>query len=181
MVTFLETQLAYANQAQDMSVMTTLDQNGWLPLHHALRNNACLGSIKLLVKGNPSALRVIDYSGLFPLHIACEFSMADVLQFLVELNDTCLNHCDENKNSPLHYACRGGNCSTVKYLLERHAPSVSERNADNKLPIHLLCESDTEKVDHDCPEFIEAIWCLLLAYPETVLQDKETAKILKRG
>jgi len=60
-VNFLETQLAYAHKAQDIIAMTTLDSNGWLPLHHALYNNAPLGAIKLLVKGNPSALGRTDH------------------------------------------------------------------------------------------------------------------------
>ena len=30
---FLQTQIVYARQAQDMTAMTTIDENGWLPLH----------------------------------------------------------------------------------------------------------------------------------------------------
>ena len=37
--------------------MTTPDEKGQLPLHTALQNNATLGSIKLLVKGNDSVLQ----------------------------------------------------------------------------------------------------------------------------
>jgi len=166
---FLETQMTYARKAQDIIAMHTLDSNGWLPLHHALHNKAPLGAIKLLEKGNPCALQVIDYQGLFPLHIACEFSTADIVQFLVELNDSCLDHCDSNKNYPLHHACREGNFGVVKYLLESRVPSVSERNGNNKLPIHLLCESVLGVVDRESPEYVEVIWRLILAYPETVL------------
>jgi len=87
----------------------------------------------------------------------------------VELNDSCLDHCDSNKNYPLHHACREGNFGVVKYLLESRVPSVSERNGNNKLPIHLLCESGNDKVDHESAEYVETIWRLLVAYPETVL------------
>ena len=166
---FLETQLAYAHKAQDIIDMHTLDINGWLPLHHALCNNAPLGAIKLLVKGNPSALGRTDHQGMLPLHIACEFSTADVVQFLMEPNDSFLNVCDLNKDSLLHYACRGGKCDVVKYLLEAHASSISERNGNNKLPIHLLCESGEDVVDRESPEYVETIWRLLVAYPVTVL------------
>eukprot|EP00984_Skeletonema_dohrnii_P010322 scaffold4008_cov85-Skeletonema_dohrnii-CCMP3373.AAC.2 len=51
--------------------MTTPDGNGQLPLHTALQSNVRLGSIKLLVKGNPPALQSTDNSGSLPLHIAC--------------------------------------------------------------------------------------------------------------
>ena len=73
LVNFLEAQLKHVRQAQDTSAMTTLDDNGRLPLHIALHDKACLGAIKLLTRGNPSALRVADNQGSFPLHIACEF------------------------------------------------------------------------------------------------------------
>ena len=107
---FLQTQLVYARQAQDMTAMTTPDVNGWLPLHHALKDNASLGSIKLIVRGNPAAVRVADQKGAYPLHIACEFSPVKVVKYLLELyGDTVLNIVDANNNSPLHYACRGGN------------------------------------------------------------------------
>ena len=52
-------------------------------------------------------------------------------------------------------------------LLERNVPSISERNADDKLPIHLLCGSD--KVDRNSLEYVDAIWRLLLAHPQTVV------------
>eukprot|EP00579_Thalassiosira_antarctica_P015115 CAMPEP_0201944838 /NCGR_PEP_ID=MMETSP0903-20130614/53596_1 /ASSEMBLY_ACC=CAM_ASM_000552 /TAXON_ID=420261 /ORGANISM="Thalassiosira antarctica, Strain CCMP982" /LENGTH=944 /DNA_ID=CAMNT_0048487893 /DNA_START=264 /DNA_END=3100 /DNA_ORIENTATION=- len=165
----LEAQMAYVRQAQDIIAMQTTDDNNRLPLHHALFNNASLGAIKLLVKGNPLAVQVSDRQRMLPLHIACELSTVEVVKFLVELKDFGLDHCDVKKDSPLHYACRGGNCGTVKYLLERSASQVSERNVGNKLPIHLLCESGTDKVDRESPEFVETIWHLLKAHHETVL------------
>ena len=159
--------MAYARTAQDMAAMTTLDSNGWLSLHQALRDNAPLGAIKLLLSAFPIALRVIDGRGLLPLHIACKYSSADVVNYLLELNDTFLNHCDTNKDAPLHHACQGGNCGVVKLLLDRNVPSVSERNDDGKLPFHLLCEASAQ-VDSNSLDYVETIWQLLLAHPETV-------------
>jgi len=162
-VQFLEAQMAYARTAQDVRAMS------WLPLHKALHDKATLGSIKLLVQANPSALRVIDNQGSLPLHIACESSSTDVVEYLLELDDTFLNHFDSGRNSPLHYACLGGNCRTVTYLLERNVPSVSEPNNDGKLPFHLLCETEGQ-VDRDSLEYVDTIWQLLLAHPQTVSQ-----------
>ena len=152
----------------------TRTQNGGtgsLPLHRALSNNATLGAIKLLVKGNPESLQVANNQGSLPLHIACEFSSVKVVQFLLELNgnDSCLDHLDIEGNSPLHYACRGGSYNTVKYLLGRNASSVSERNADGKLPIHLLCEAEIDEVGEESTQYVEAIWLLLLANPTGVM------------
>ena len=171
-LSFLEAQLAYVEKAKDTTTMTTLDENGWLPLHHALKSNAPLGSIKLLVKGNPLAVRTADNNLAFPIHIACEFSSAKVVQFLAEKFGISVDQRDKNNDSILHYACRGGNPSVVKYLLESHAPLVASAtvNAKGELPIHLLCESMRgEDDDSENIEYIETIWLLLLANPEVVM------------
>ena len=168
-MSFLEAQLVYARRANDRRAMTTPDQNGQLPLHRALHDKATFGAIKLLVNGNPAALQVADNLGRFPLHIACESSAVEVVKYLVELDSTRLNDCDVNGNSPLHCACLVGNCGVIKYLLERHVRSISEGNAANKLPIHLLlCDCGEDTVDRESPEYLETIWRLLLAHPETL-------------
>ena len=167
-IDFLQTQLVYARQAQDMTAMTTVDDDGWLPLHRALKNNTPLGSIKLLVRGNRAALQVADRNGVYPLHIACLFRSAKVVKYLVELAGDTLDRCDANKDSPLHYACRGGKCGVVKYLLEANVPSVSERNNDNKLAVHLLFECGENILDRESMEYVETVWQLLLANPEVV-------------
>ena len=167
-IEFLQTQLVYARQAQDMTAMTTVDDDGWLPLHRALKDNAPLGSIKLLVNGNPAAVQVADQNGAHPLHIACEFSSVKVVKYLVDLDGDTLNNVDTKNNSPLHYACRRGNLGIVKYLLQANVPSVSDRNNDNKLAIHLLLECGSVILDRDSLEYIETIQQLLLANPEVV-------------
>ena len=167
-IDFLQAELVYARRAQDMTTMTTLDENGQLPLHRALKDNATFGSIKLLVKGNPSALRVMDNSYALPLHIACQFSLVKVAEYLVQCNQVILNHVDANNNSPLHCACRGGNLCVIKFLLEPNVPSVSERNNDNKLAIHLLLECGDNILDRESLEYVETVYQLILANPEVV-------------
>ena len=168
-ICFLDIQLEYVQKSKDSQALAVQDCNGRLPLHHALLNNASLGSVKLLVKGNPAALQVADNHGTLPLHIACEFCSVDVVEFLVEPFDGCLKVSDVKKNLPLHYACRGGNCGVVKYLLEKQAAPVSARNVDDKLPICLLCECDENNVDTKKTVYTETIWRLLLAHPETLM------------
>ncbi len=149
--------------------MTSPDSNGWLPLHDALHENAPLGTIKLIVRGYLWTLEVADNKGALPLHIACEFSSAGVVEYLLELDDRALNQCDTKNDTALHFACRGGNCSVVTYLLKRNVPAVSERNLDNKLPIELLFEAGEDKIDRDGTEFVETVWLLLLANPMALL------------
>ena len=173
LVSYLYTQMGYATKAQNRNGMRRCDCTGSLPLHQAIRSRAPLGSIKLLVKGNPEAVNEPDGSRIHPLEIASEISKVDIVKYLAELSPDRLSACDVSNNFPLHHACRGGNCEVIEYLLERPMSSatVSERNADDMLPIHLFCEfvNEYENEDEDTPEYTEMIWRLLSAYPETVL------------
>ena len=139
--------------------------------HHALKDGAPLGSIKLLVEGNPSALRTADRKLAFPLHIACEFSSVQVVKFLLELEGIPVSHLDTNKDSILHYACRGRNLGVIKYLLENHPSLVAsvEMNLNKDLPLHLLCEAGKSRKNSDRTLHIETIWLMLLADPEALM------------
>jgi len=178
---FLSSQMSFAYKSKDETAMRTRDRTGSLPLHKAIRDDESLGTIKLLVKGNPEAVDIPDRRRMLPLDIASEDSTVGVVKYLAELSPDRLNRCDENNNYPLHHACRGGNCEVIQYLLERpkSSASVSERNAGGILPIHLFCkfvneqEQEEEEVEDDEEDdnakYTETIWRLLTAYPETVL------------
>ena len=167
---FINSERVYARQAKNRSLMTTPDDNGQLPLHTALQNNVRLGSIKLLVKGNPSAIRSIDDSGALPLHIACQHhDSASVVGYMISLAGSTLDAVDRQGNTALHYACRGFKYETISMLLDKFdAVSVSTRNAQKKLPIDLLWESNAVE-DRQSVEYTENVFRLLKAYPETVM------------
>ena len=164
---FINGELVYAHQAKKLYPMMTYDDNGYLPLHRALQNKVRLGSIKLLVKGNPHALQS-PYSAL-PLHVACRHhDSANVVRYLIGLDTTSLGATDREGNTALHYACRGAKYQTIALLLEKYnAVSVSKRNAQNKLPIDLLWESN-EVSDRESLKHTETVFRLLRAYPEIV-------------
>jgi len=167
---FINTQLVHARQAKDRRLMTTPDGNGQLPLHTALQSNIRLGSIKLLVKGNPTALRFPDNRGVIPLHVACQHhDSADVIQYLIELDALNLDAVDRRGDTALHYACRGAKYDTIAMLLEKYdAVSVSKRNAQKKLPIDILWESN-DVLDRGSIEYTESVFRLLKAYPEAIM------------
>eukprot|EP00984_Skeletonema_dohrnii_P017202 scaffold7783_cov85-Skeletonema_dohrnii-CCMP3373.AAC.3 len=169
-IAFIICQLDCSRQAADLRLMMTPDDNGQLPLHTALQNNVRLGSIKLLVKGNLSAIRSIDDSGRLPLHVACaHHNSASVIQYLIGLANVTLDAIDRQGNTVLHYACRGAKYDTIALLLETYdALSVSKRNAHGKLPIDLLWES-SEVLDRESTEYTESVFRLLKVYPETVM------------
>ena len=167
---FITSQLVYSHQARDHRLMTTPDDNGQLPLRTALQSNARLGSVKLLVKGNPPAVQSPDNSGSLPLHIACAYhDSASVVQYLIGLDATTLDAVDHDNNTALHYACRGAKYETIVMLLGKYdAVSVSKRNAQKKLPIDLLWESNSVE-DRESVEYTESVFRLLKAYPEMMM------------
>eukprot|EP00984_Skeletonema_dohrnii_P030062 scaffold21178_cov98-Skeletonema_dohrnii-CCMP3373.AAC.2 len=167
---FLNGELVYSRKAKDHRLMTTPDDNGRLPLHRALQNIASLGSIKLLVKGNPSALQTPDNHGALPLHVASQHhNSASVIKFLIGLDATTLDAVDHEGNTALHYACRGAKYVTIAMLLEKYdAVSVSKRNDNGSLPIDLLWESN-EVEDRESIEYTESVFRLLKAYPEAIM------------
>ena len=166
---FINGELVYAQRAKDLRLMNTPDDSGRLPLHRALQSNVRLGSIKLLVKGNPSAIRTFDRSSLIPLHIACQHhNSTDVVRYLVELDTAILDTVDRDGNTALHHACQNATYDTIAMLLEDYdAISVSRQNYQQKLPIDLLWDSSA--VDRDDLEYVESTFRLLKAYPETVV------------
>ena len=168
---FINGELVYARQAKDHCLMMTRDDNGRLPLHTALQNNVRLGSIKLLVNGNPSAIWNIDTNLALPLHVACEHhDSASVVQHLLSLDATVLDAVDRDGNTALHCACRGAKHDTISMLLENYdAISVSKRNANGKLPIELLWESN-EVSDRESLKYTECVFRLLCANPEMFYQ-----------
>jgi len=171
--TFINTQLNYARQARSYTVRQTKkrDKNGQAPLHRALRDNALLGSIKLLVKRNPSVVLVPDNSGALPLHVAIQHhDSTKMVDYLIGLDPNTLTAMDRGGNTALHLACRGAKYDTITLLLEKYgAVSVSQCNVCNKLPIHLLFESNAVANREDDTKYLESVFQLLRAYPETVM------------
>jgi len=165
---FLETHTDKANNARNIDAMTRTDENGHLPLHQAILDGDRLGSIKLIVNGNPSAVQAADVDGALPLDLACRAEKWLLVNYLLELDSSALGQSDRRGNSPLHYACFGGNISVIKHLLQKQPQPVSTPNADKKLPIHLLWECN-EDIDRESAKYVEAVWRLLRAYPVTSL------------
>ena len=166
---FVEKQAKFAATARDMEAMTTLDDNGYLELHRGLCNGASLGSIKLLVNANPDALQIATHEGSYPIHLACQYSTVDVVEFLLGKYDGCLNAHDARGDYPLHIACREGNYAMVNILLQKPMAPVLARNSDNEIPVNLLFDTTKERnVDEKGTEYLETLWHMLLLLPDVV-------------
>ena len=72
--------------------MLEQDGDGRLLLHYALvDDDVSLGSIKLMMKVNPNAVRIAGHRGLIALHIACQCRSLDMVKLLVEFDKGCMD------------------------------------------------------------------------------------------
>ena len=122
-----------------------------------------LGTIKLMVKANPAIVNAADKRGYTPLNIVLDRGFNHIAKNLIKVDVECLSKSDSRGNFLLHHACRAGNCNIVDFILETSKYGASVRNSEGKLPIQLLMyDADC---DRDSIEYVSAIHCLLLAYP----------------
>jgi len=147
---------------------------GPYPLHSIIMKNECLGSIKLLVKGNPAALQIPNDDGVIPLHLAVQHHHSiEVIQFLIKFDRSTLIMSDSEGNTALHHACSCARYNIVTLLLKRHgAVSVSKQNLKGKLPIELLlfrADSDST-LDNDSTTYTSTVYHLLRSYPDTLMK-----------
>eukprot|EP00956_Cyclotella_meneghiniana_P023869 scaffold47168_cov25-Cyclotella_meneghiniana.AAC.3 len=105
MIEFLQSQIELESQAREDR---TVDSNGELPIHRALRNrDASFGGIKIMIKANPASINIANTQGQTLLHIAIQSSNLDTVKYLVGCHNDLLKTLDNNQNLPLHYACLG--------------------------------------------------------------------------
>ena len=160
-VTFFESQLEFVRQSSEE---TASDENGQLSIHRGLYSrDLSLGTIKLMVKANPTIISAADNQGCIPLHISCQIGDFDIAKYLIESNVDSLEVYDMEGNCSLHHACLAGNCEIINCILEKSAHGSSLRNSEGKLPIQsLLYDAD---INRDSLEYVGAVYGLLSAYP----------------
>ena len=160
-VTFFESQRKFVRRSKRD---TTPDENGQLPIHRGLLDKVLrLGTIKLMVKANPTIINAADNQGYIPLHIACRNGDFDIAKYLIETNIDSLEINDMEGNCALHHACLAGNCEIINCILNKSTHGLSMRYSNGMLPIQvLLYKADCNR---DSLEYVSAIYGLLLAYP----------------
>jgi len=120
-----------------------VDNRGWLPLHHAVRNNAPLEMIQLLVEGYPEGVQVADKQGSTVLHIACRrgADKPDIRHLLIQCNSSLLS-VDNNGFTPLHVACKHGATLPLAlplHLAEEFRECCVMQDKSGELPLHKAC------------------------------------------
>ena len=161
-LTFFESQLEFVRQSAEE---TAPDENEQLSIHRGLYSrDLSLGTIKLMVKANPTIISAADSQGCIPLHIACQIRDFDIAKYLIESNIDSLEVYDLKGNCALHRACLAGSCDIINCILEKATHGSSVRNSSGKLPIHLLLyDAD---INRGSLENVGAVYVLLLAYPD---------------
>ena len=79
---------------------------------------------------------------------------------------------DTEGNAALHYACHSAKYDTITLLLDKYGADRYryQRNAQKQLPIDLLWGSDEVlDIDRGSVDYVESVFRLLRAYPETVM------------
>lgn len=145
---------------------------GPFPLHSVIMKNDCLGSIKLLVEGNPAAVQTLDNDGAIPLHLAVQHHHSiEAIQFLIKFDRSTLIMTDSEGNTALHHACRGANYEVIALLLEKYdAVSITTQNLRGKLPIELLFFETDSALDRNSSRYTATIFHLLRSYPNTLMK-----------
>ncbi len=170
---FVEKQKEYCVSAHnDDEHLTTPDEHGRLLLHKALADkDVSLGTIKMIVDKQNTAVHVADNDGLYPLHIASMNCTVDTLCHVLGVDDKgAVNKVDNEGNNILHATCKTGNLKVVEYIIDRHGSLATKANNKGQFPIVTLLDKDgkegnvTEKA-----EYTGVIMKMLLAYPEFVV------------
>ncbi|CAB0039526.1 unnamed protein product, partial [Trichogramma brassicae] len=83
-------------------------------------------------------LNYIDDLGCTHFHVACEYSLEDVVQKFLELGQDPNILVQETGNSPLYLALRHNYGEKVSRMLLKHGAGPSLANKDGRTPLHVL-------------------------------------------
>ena len=166
--------------AREPSAVAATNENGFTPLHFAVRSAAPLACIDAMLTANLAAaskLRTTRQAEL-PLHDACQHASPEVVARLLAAAPDTVSVEDVDGEAPLHYACRRllkfgsrrtgrnhgvqGTIEVISTLL-RLCPAAARvvETRKQRLPLHMACEY----IGH-APHAVEIITMLLDAYPE---------------
>jgi len=124
------------------SALEDVDNQGWLPLHHAVRQSVHLEIIQLLVERYPPGVQVTVKQGSTLLHIACRHgSNGKVVNCLMDkMGAAAALDVDNNGFTPLHIACKHGvPLDILHYLVRIDNHPLTMLDNSGELPLHKAC------------------------------------------
>eukprot|EP00937_MAST-01D_sp_MAST-1D-sp2_P000476 g476.t1 len=127
--------------AMDTYWVSTVDEDGRLPLHNVASRCNDVGVVRLLLDKFPAAIRKRDGAGLAPLHRAAwSGNSAQVVVLLLRCCPEMLGQVSHNGSLPLHFAAEGAHPrnspAVVQVLLAAGAEALCERDEHGWLPLH---------------------------------------------
>ena len=129
-------------------MLSKQDHDGWLPLHHAMRNDASPETVRFLLDEHPEHAQVTDNEGRTPFHLACRWKQTTKIEVLVDVNpelvrDGMLSKQDQNGWLPLHHAMTNAYIppKSVRFLLDEHPEHVHMTDNKGRTPLHIACHS----------------------------------------
>ncbi len=137
------------------SCLSTQDNNGWLPLHHAMRHKASPETISHMIsRGDPEHLQMTDRNGQTPLHVACRWGeptgtspsdhferLQNAIGAVVGKYPHLVRMMDNNGCTVLHLACRHAHSrSIIKVLLAGNTDLILSINNNRQSILHAACE-----------------------------------------
>lgn len=146
------------------------DDNGYLPIHHALHSAPPssppiqLDLIKFLIEEAPETILDSTSSGALPVHLACchfgnnHDSQLSIVRYLVQLYPDALGHRDKRGRFPLHYALVSDqNMHILRFLTERYPLALEFVNpATGHLPIQSMLQEQTSRNDEVVALFVQS-------------------------
>ncbi len=109
---------------------------------HLVAQNGDFDTLKFLSSVSQMKMFICNDACVTPLHIACECSHLNIIEFLSEnlRRRTISEVVDQNRLSPLHYAVKGGHLDAVKMLVldKSHNPYCFDLTGNT--PFHLATQ-----------------------------------------
>jgi ankyrin repeat protein len=147
-------------------VVYSLDNHGWLPLHHACANGASHEVIKILLDAYPAGKVTQDTQNRTPLHFYATRNsdspavMAANTELLSDSGAATL--MDRSGMLPIHYACAyGTHPAVLKVLAKVYPASLHAKEHNGRTPMHLAMVNAQRD---ESPNVIQ----FLLDHPESV-------------
>ena len=97
--------MLYYRLSQNNDALRAPDDLGNIALHHAIKNGATIGAIKLLVEGFPDALEILNGEGDSALHLACKSGHYVALLYLMEQHPAAMKQRNGDGLLPLDILC----------------------------------------------------------------------------
>lgn len=120
-------------------------------LHYAALRNSC-ECAEYLIEKFPNLLRVHDFQGRTPAHVAADACQYECLRICL-INGAPVDASDNSSHTPAHLAARTRGGAACLRLLFKHGASPSARNDVHQQPVHMAAKKGECECLRVCLEY----------------------------